>query len=61
MKINIQKIQFDEFSLLYQTLVFSAQVEPSDIVLNGVYFNIGDAIEVNIHLINEIGGFTEID
>ena len=48
------------FSLLYQTSVFNSHVIADAIGLNDVHFNIEDAVEACVELINENGGFTVI-
>ena len=47
-----------KFSLLYQILVFNAQVKFEDIELNDVYFDVEDAINACFNLINDSGSFT---
>ena len=46
------------FSLLYQTAVFSSQVRTSSLDLTDEFFDLEDAVEKVINLINTNGGFT---
>ena len=51
---------FVQFSLLYQTAVFSSQIRQTAVELTNAFFDLEDAVENVIYLINCNGGFTII-
>ena len=49
-----------QFSLLYQTAIFSSQIRQTALELTDAFFDLEDAVENVIRLINSNGGFTVI-
>ena len=56
--MHISNFSSVKFSLLYQTAVFSTQVRQISLDLTDAYFDLEDAVNTNIELINDNGGFT---
>ena len=59
-KIKIENFSSVQFSLLYQTTVFSSQIRQSALELTDSYFELEDCIDNVLDFINDNGGFTII-
>ena len=56
--MQISNYSLVKFLLLYQTAAFSTQVRQISLDLTDAYFDLEDAVNTNIELINDNGGFT---
>ena len=59
-KIHIENFSSVQFSLLYQTSVFSSQIRQTALELTDSYFEIEDCVDNVIEFINNNGGFNVI-
>ena len=58
--IHVANYSSAKFSLLYQTAVFSSQIRSTALDLTDEYFELEEAVNNAIELINDNGGFTVI-